>query len=162
MGKADFIGSRGESIAYTRLTEVCRRNDRPYFFPHYLGEKCPTFDFLVELVDAGERQLFFFVQVKATRKGYTKTHTPPRLKASVDAADVRRMSRYPAPTYVLGVDEIEEKAFVICVYGDMGGKVPTITTAHEIDCRTLRQLWDEVRDYWRDRKMRRKTSAFAN
>lgn len=67
MGPADFIGGRGEAIAYACLSRVCRRGDLPYFWPHYLGEKCETFDFLVELVDAGEKTPFFFVQVKGTR-----------------------------------------------------------------------------------------------
>ena len=56
MGEGDYIGSRGESIAYTRLTEVARRNRLPFFLPHFLGEKCPRFDFLVELVGVGERR----------------------------------------------------------------------------------------------------------
>jgi hypothetical protein len=162
MGKSDFIGSRGESIAFTRLTEVCRKNDLPYFLPHYLGEKCPTFDFLVELVGVGETRLYFFVQVKATRKGYSRKSNPARLKARVKASDVKRMTRYPAPTYVVGVDEKSERAFVIGVYGNMSDAIPDITTAHELNCVTLRHLWDEVRAFWRGRSMRRKTSAFTN
>src|SRR4051794_25785823 len=88
MGIADFIGGRGEAIAFARLSQVCREDDLPYFWPHYLGEKCETFDFLVELVDAGERTPFFFVQVKATRKEYTRTQLPPRLRAEVSEKDV--------------------------------------------------------------------------
>src|SRR5580704_5892615 len=103
MGPADFIGGRGEAIAYAHLSKVCREGDLPYFWPHYLGEKCQTFDFLVELVDAGEKTPFFFVQVKATRKGYTKRQQPPRLRVEIDDKDVRRMSTFPAPTYVVGV-----------------------------------------------------------
>ena len=47
------IDSAPEAIAYARLSEVCRKNELPYFFPHYLGEKCPLFDYLFDLVDAG-------------------------------------------------------------------------------------------------------------
>jgi hypothetical protein len=162
MGKADYIGSRGEAIAYTRLSEVCRRNDLPFFSPRHLGEKCPTFDFLVDLVDAGPRQLFFFAQVKATREGSTKTHKPPRLKVRIDADDVRRMCSSPAPTYVVGVDEVDERAYIIGIYGRMRDAIPSMTTAHELNCTTLRRLWDEVREYWRNRNMRRKRSSFTN
>ena len=37
-----------------------------------------------------------------------------------------------------------------------------ITTAHELNCVTLRLLWEEVREYWRNRRMRRKESSFTN
>src|SRR5438552_6763133 len=101
---ADFIGGRGEAIAFARLARVCRTDaDLPYFWPHYLGEKCETFDFLVELVDAGARTPFFFVQVKATRKEYTKGPSHPRLRVKVEEKDIRRMVAFPSPTYVVGV-----------------------------------------------------------
>src|SRR3954466_9107890 len=92
MGITDVIGGRGEAIAFARLARVWRTDvDLPYFWPHYLGEKCQSLDFLVELVDAGERTPFFFLQVKCTRKALTTTHTPPRLRVEVSERDVRRM-----------------------------------------------------------------------
>lgn len=162
MGKADFIGGRGEAIAHLRLSRVCRAGDLPYFWPHYLGEKCPTFDFLVELVDAGEKTPFFFVQVKSSRKPYTSSHTPPRLRVEVSDADVRRMTAFPAPTYVVGVHEADERAFVVSVHGDMRESIPSITTGHELTCDTLRLLWDEVREFWQARDMTRTASRFPN
>jgi hypothetical protein len=162
MGRTDFIGSRGEAIAYMRLSAACRKNDLPYFLPHYLGEKCQTFDFLVELVGAGRRTLFFFVQVKATRKKFTTTHSPPRLQVGVSGEDVRRMTGLPAPTYVIGVHEQEERAFVISVHGGMRESISSMTTAHELTAATLRRLWNEVRRYWRGRKTARGTSSFPN
>jgi hypothetical protein len=163
MGITDFIGGRGEAIAFTRLVRVCRTDaDLPFFWPHYLGEKCPTFDFLVELLDAGEKTPFFFVQVKATRKEYTKRHTPPRLRVEVSEEDVRRMVAYPAPTYVVGVQEDEERAFIVSVHGTMSEAIPSITTAHELTCATLRRLWDEVREFWQGRDMARSASSFMN
>ncbi len=162
MGITDLIGSRGEAIAYTRLTTICRDDDLPYFWPHCLGEKCPTFDFLVELVGAGEQTPFFFLQVKATRKRFTKTQTPPRLRVQVSDEDVRRMVAYPAPTYVIGVHEEQEQAFLISVHGDMRAGISSLTTAHELNCDTLRRLWDEVRAFWQGREMTRKASSFTN
>src|ERR1700688_4910202 len=104
MGITDFIGGGGAAIACARLTKrCCPETHQPYFWPHFLGEKCETFDFLVELVDAGERTPFFFVQVKATYKEFTRSLTPPRLRVEVSEKDVRRMVAYPAPTYVIGV-----------------------------------------------------------
>src|SRR2546421_5580879 len=111
MGINDYIGGRAEAIAIARLTRIWRTDaDLPYFWPHYLGEKCETFDFLVELVDAGDQTPFFFVQVKATRKEFTKSQTPPRLRIEIPEKDIRRMVTFPAPTYVIGVHEDEERA----------------------------------------------------
>ena len=44
----DLIGKRGEAIVSERLLDFCG-NPLPYFDPHPLGEKCPTFDYLVEV-----------------------------------------------------------------------------------------------------------------
>jgi hypothetical protein len=163
MGISDFIGGRGEAIAFARLARVCRTDaDLPYFWPHYLGEKYETFDLLVELVDAGEKTPFFFVQVRATRKEFTRTQTPPRLRIEVSEKDVRRMVAYPAPTYVVGVHEEEERAFLVSVHGTMAEAIPSITTAHELTCETLRRLWEEVREFWQGREMSRAASFFLN
>jgi hypothetical protein len=163
MGIADFIGGRGEAIAFMRLGRIWRTDaELPYFWPHYLGEKAQTFDFLVELVDAGERTPFFFVQVKSTRKDFTKTQQPPRLRVEVSEKDVRRMVAYPAPTYVIDVHEDQERAFIISVHGAMCEAIPSITTAHELNGATLRRLWEEGRDFWQGRDMSRSASLFLN
>jgi hypothetical protein len=135
--------------------------DQPYFWPRYLGEKGQLFDFLVELVGAGEKTPFFFVQVRSTRKDFTR-QVPPRLRVEVSQTEVRRMVAYPAPTYVVGVHEVQERAFAIAVHGAMGEAIASITTAHELDGETLRRLWQEVRDFWQGRDMTRPVSSFLN
>jgi hypothetical protein len=162
MGPADVIGRRGEWIALTQLSQCRPGTDTPYLFHYNLDGKHQTFDFLVELVDAGESTPFFFVQVKTTRKGYTATQTPRRLRVEVSEADVRRMTMFPAPTYVVGVHEIDGRAYVIAVHGDMRAAIPSISTRHELTCETLQRLWDEVRAYWASRDMTRTESAFSN
>jgi hypothetical protein len=98
MGLTGFIGGRGEALAFARLAQIWRSDaDRPYFWPRYLGEKGQLFDFLVELVDAGEQTPFFFVQVRSTRKDFTR-QTPPRLRVEVSQREVQRMVAYLAPT----------------------------------------------------------------
>jgi hypothetical protein len=159
----NFIGGRGEAIAFACLTRICRPDvDLPYFWPHFLGEKAETFDFLVELVDAGEITPIFFVQVEATRKAYTKTQVPARLPVQVSEKDMRRMLAYPAPTYVVAVHEDEERAFIISVHGTASDAIASITTAHEMTCETLRRLWDEVRNFWLSREVTRLSSSFSN
>jgi hypothetical protein len=74
----DDIGERGQAMFFVVMTELCGRNE-PYFRPRFLGDKFPTFDFLVELVD--HPGYFFFVQVKTTTKGFTID--PPKLQVQV-------------------------------------------------------------------------------
>jgi hypothetical protein len=102
------------------------------------------------------------VQVKTTRKDYTRTQSPPRLRVEISAEDIRQMVAFPAPTYVIGVHEPEERAFVISVREGMSEAIPSITTAHEQNGSTLLRLWEEVRGFWQSRDMRRMTSSFHN
>src|SRR5688572_18631339 len=99
MTARDLIGKRGEAIVTTRLMDFCG-NLRPFFDVHPLGQKCPTFDYLVELVNASDSVPYFLASVRSTRKGFTKRHR--RLIVQVDAEDIRRMVRCPFPTYLIG------------------------------------------------------------
>jgi hypothetical protein len=159
LSRKDHLGRRGENIAFVRLTEVCQANDLPYFVPYFLGDKWPLFDALVELVGTGNKTPFFFAQVKATRAGY---NAKGRLKVEVAKSDVLGIVLYPAPTYVIGIDERQERAYVVAVHGAMNRKISSLSTAHELNPTTLKQLWDEVRDYWKDKDMAQKTSRFTN
>src|SRR6516165_7704437 len=113
MATRDFIGKRGEAIVIARLMDFCGNPD-PYFDVHPLGEKCPTFDYLVELVNAGDSVPYFLAQVKSTRRGFRGKKR--RLLVQVHADDVRRMVRCPFP-YLIGVDEPNDRAYVVSVYG---------------------------------------------
>ena len=116
----------------------------------------------MELIDCGDKTPFFFVQVKSTRKEFTKTQTPPRLRVEVSQKDVRRMVAYPAPMYVVGVHEDEERAFIVSVHGTMSQAIGSITTEHELTNATLKRLWDEVREFWQRHEMAQPTSLFLN
>ena len=73
-----------------------------------------------------------------------------------------RMVAYPAPTYVVGVHEDEERAFLISIHGNMCESISSMTTAHELTAETLERLWREVQAFWHVRDMARLTSAFLN
>src|SRR5205085_2136667 len=73
-----------------------------------------------------ERTLFFFVQVKTTRKPLTKTDS--RLRVEMAGTDVRRASLVPAPTYLVGVDEQAEQAYVLALLDGMKHDLPSIPT----------------------------------
>ncbi len=163
MGFRDSIGSRGEAIAFKELARFCRVDlDLPYFVPHYLGEKCPRFDFLVELVHDDEIPLYFFVQVKATRRDYARAQMPYRLRVEISTEDVRQMVACPVPTYLIGVHDREERAFIIAIHGEMSESISSMTTAHELNADTLEKLWREVREFWRERDFTQTTSLFLN
>jgi hypothetical protein len=159
MASGDDIGGRGEAIFSVLITDFCGRS-RPYFRPHFLGEKFPTLDFQVELLGAGARPPYFFVQVKTTRQGYT-TKGPRRLKIKVSQRDVRRMAAYPAPTYVVGIDEVGVAGYIACVRAGMASAISGLPARHPLDAGNLKRLWVEVKDYWEQRDMTQKASVFS-
>jgi hypothetical protein len=159
MSERDLIGKRGEAIVCACLTDFGVRN-LPYFDPHPLGEKCPTFDYLVELVKAGDVPAYFLVQVKATRRGYSKRSAA--LKTAVTADDVRKMARCPIPAYLIGVDEPADKAFIVSVHQAQAQSISAIPTTFPLDEQNRKLLWHEVRGYWRGSRVGvRWTSVFA-
>lgn len=143
----DDIGERGQWILGLVMTEFCGRQE-PIFRPRFLGDKHPTFDYMIELVD--HPQYYFFVQVKATTQGYTKKDH--RLKVQVSQKDVDLMVACPAPSYVVGIDTEANKGFLLSV-NEPRGRVASLITDFQIDCAVLADLADEVRDYWSSRNM---------
>lgn len=161
MATGDDIGRRGEAIFHTQLTELCGRN-RPYFRAQYLGDKFPALDFFVELLDAGPRTPFFFVQVKSTRRGYTTGRGAARLKVRVSAREVRRMALYPAPTYVVGIDDRRRVGYILSIRSDMRGPIQTLPTDHLLTCANLGRLWEEVKNFWETCDMTMSKSVFTD
>lgn len=149
------IGERGQDLFKLLMTELCGR-DEPYFRPRFLGDKHPTFDYIVEVVDRPEH--FFFVQVKGTLLGYTKEEG--RLRVQVDQIDVDRMVACPAPTYVVGVDASAIGVGFLLSVNEPRGRVASLTTQHRIDCRVLERLRDEVVGFWASRNMTLSGSSF--
>ncbi len=155
----DYIGLRGENMCNNLLTKFCPGRELPFFKPIFLGEKFQTLDFMVELVGAGEITPFFFIQVKTTREGYTKRDR--RLKVKVSQEAMSRLRAYPAPTYVVGIGEVQEKGYIISANAGSSAVVSSLPTTFALDCSNLARLWQEVRDYWRQRDMDLKDSLFA-
>lgn len=155
----DYIGLRGENMCNNLLTKFCLGRELPFFKPIFLGEKFQTLDFMVELVGAGEITPFFFIQVKTTREGYTKRDR--RLKIKVSAEAMSRLRAYPAPTYVVGIDEVQEKGYIVSANAGSPAVVSSLPTTFALDCSNLERLWYEVRDYWRQRDMDMTNSVFT-
>jgi Domain of unknown function (DUF4365) len=158
MAARDDIGRRGEIIFCARVTNFCGR-DTPYFRTYFLGEKAQTLDFLVELVSAAGQTRFFFAQVKTTQKGYTKRGR--RLKVGMSGSDVGRFSRVPAPTYLVGIDEPRELAYILAVIEGMTDALPSLPTDFPLDGMNLPRLYDEVNQFWAGHDMARRSSVFS-
>jgi hypothetical protein len=71
------------------------------------------------------------------------------------------MGSYPAPTYLIGIDEKDEKAYVTAVLSAMETTISSMSVAHPLNGATLKTLWDEVREYWREKQMDRTSSVFV-
>jgi hypothetical protein len=151
----DDIGDRGQHLLFLLLTDLCGRGV-PYFRPRFLGEKFPTFDFIVEVVD--HPAYFFFVQVKATSQGYNKEAN--RLKVQLGQTDVDRMVACPAPTYLIGIDVNQFGVGYLLSINEPRANVVSLTTKFKIDCLVLKNLQDEVIEYWKSRDMVLKNSRF--
>ncbi len=155
---SDDIGDRGHWLFGLLITELGPTRNRPYFRPRFLGDKYPTFDYLVELV--GHEHYFFFAQVKATRLGYRTGRGAPRLRVNVSRGDVDRMVASPVPAYVVGVDESQRCGYVLSVNESRKG-IGGLSTKHRLDGGNLQRLWQEVFDFWSSRDMILKGSHFC-
>jgi hypothetical protein len=146
MTSRDLTGKWGEFITSERLLDFCG-NPLPCFDPHLLGEKFPTYDLLVELTGGIGSKPYFLAQIKSTRSGDRKGMTD--LKVQVQAKDVRAMLSRPIPTYLIGVDERAEIAYIVSIHGKITGGISSIPTAYPLNRDNLRILRDEARAYWR-------------
>lgn len=146
MDTREIIGERGESIFRVLITR--KHPVRGYLFEHprFLGEKKQAIDFFVELFHHESLTPFFFVQVKSTSEGYTqKEH---RLKIQVSATDMKRLTAYPVPTYIVGIDEPQEQGYVVSANGEYAGGISSLCTNYPLNSEILALLWDEVAAYW--------------
>ena len=100
----DQIGKRGESLFTAMITRPC--HNRMWFIDTFMGEKYPTIDFYVNLIDSTVERAFLYVQVRATNNGYSGNGATRKLNVKVTKRDIQRLKRIPGPTYVVGIDNI--------------------------------------------------------
>lgn len=158
---SDIAGLRGENIFLVRITDLDEERG-PLFRPQFLGDKFPFADYLV-LLEGSNTGQFFFVQVKSTREGYTRKEK--RLKIQVTHTDLRGLASFPAPTYIVGVDNITEDVFIESANGESTGGIASMSTAYPLDQINRRLLWDEVRAFWDQSvvsRMPKLNSVFSN
>ena len=150
------IGKRGESIFAT----IISRNiaTRGFLFdPTFLGDKFPTVDFHVGLLEYPHKG-FFYASVKTTTLGYYSGGD--RLKITIDKEEIAQLNRYILPVYIFGIDEVQEKGFFISANElDSSVNINGILTKYPVDSQNIGLLWKEVADYW---DYTRKTTKFVS
>lgn len=146
MASRDRIGNHGEFVFQALISRRCRK--RFYFHPIHMGEKHPTTDMVVELVNAPGILSVFYVQVKATSLGYTGTGNDERLRVEIGAEDIERLKRFPGPTYVAGIDIRIGRGYLAGIVSNRDGGIHGLPTHHPIDCQRIPRLWTEVEAYW--------------
>jgi hypothetical protein len=155
----DATGTRGEKIVELCLTDF-RTSKRPLFRLAFLGDKWPTIDFYAELRSVTRHTPYFLAQVKATTQHVSQTN----LSISSKKIDIARLLRIPGPTYIFGVHEPSKRVFVKSVHWGVPKQAITrIPVNNELTPDRLRDLYEEVRDFWRDSGEHYKpnTSVFA-
>lgn len=159
MRSKDDIGERGESIFRVRITQPCGTPPEPLFRWVFLGQKNATIDFLIELVGLTNRSAYCFVQVKTTIKKVKPN--AKTLKVGIKKRDIARMVGYPGPTYIVGVDEHSEIAYIISANKLTSKDLHSIPLSYPLDAVNLKKLWTEVNNYWTSRDLVLKNSAFS-
>jgi hypothetical protein len=159
---ANYIGDHAEWICMSALGRFYNRR-YPYFKPILLGQKYEAVGIYVQLLgSSGEfMPYYFFVQVKGTADADRYTKRARRLKVAVSANDIRKIKLFPAPTYIIGVDQPLEHCYIASANEDCPGHFPSIPTKFLLDSSNSSDLWTEVRDFWVSNRVRLKSSRFS-
>ena len=144
-GAHDLVGARGEASFSLLVTRQHPVHGFLFEVPRHLGEKKRGVDFFVELFSTGETTPYFLVQVKTTQAGYT---TGGRLRVSIGADEMRRLAGYPAPTYVVGIDEPHQRGYIVSANGESTVGFSGMCTDHPLTPEVLAELHREVEAYW--------------
>lgn len=136
------LGERGELIVHVRLAAF--HGAAPLFRSARLGDKWPVADFAVELID--RPGCFALVQAKSTRAG---ADARGRLPVTVGHGALAALTSAPVPTYIVGVDEPNEEAYIVAAHGPVEAGVSSVPTLHPLsDPGTRRSLRDDLMRFW--------------
>lgn len=141
----NVIGERGERIFYLAITDF-RSFSGPIFSASHLGEKWPTVDFYVELLKVRKSSPFFLAQVKTTAKPLRKNARV--LSINVEKKKCERLFRIPGPTYIFGIHEPTQKAYVLSIHSKPYKGIYRIPLKYELTPENLNLLYREVREFW--------------
>lgn len=155
----DAVGARGEAVFKSLVTREHPSRGFLFSLPLHLGEKREALDFFVELYTNGGAPAYCFVQVKTTRRGYTRNG---RLRVGVSARQMSRLAAYPGPTYVVGVDETAGSGYAVYVGRGAQAGASSLCTDFPLDVDGIERLWEDVREFWSRHPKPRFNSALAD
>jgi hypothetical protein len=141
----NMIGKRGE-ILFSFL--ISQPGERGVYCldPSFLGDKYPTIDFIVDLLNYPGKRSFFFASVKATQRGMDGEQ---RLRVQVSKQDLGRLQSFGVPVYLFGVDETGEQVYFLCANNlDATQDLRGMPTRHLLTAASVEKLWQEVGEFW--------------
>jgi hypothetical protein len=154
---SNVIGDRGEIIFELAITHY-QTFGYPLFKPAFLGEKWPVIDYYVQLSQVEDITPFFFVQIKSTYNDINdETQT---LGINLSKEQCENLFRMAAPTYVVGIHEPMQRAFIISVHTKPTQGIYQIPLKYELTPNNLQVLHQEVCDFWRNTLYKPLTSSF--
>lgn len=160
MNERDRIGKRGETVFAFLIGKRC--GGKFWFDSEFLGDKAETKDFTVSAINPGCGEATFFVQVKATAKGYRGKGAKRKLKVNVTKADVKKLKQVTGPAYVAGIDIEGEEGFLLAITKYTRNRtISGMPCTNPINCALITKLWIEVEAYWTNRNMVATSSFFS-
>ncbi len=151
----DIIGDRGEIIFELAVTHY-QTFGYPLFKPVFLGEKWPAIDYYVQLLRTEEITPFFFVQIKSTHNDINDE----TLSISLTKEQSGNLFKMTAPTYLVGIHEPTQRAFIRSVHTKPAQGIYKIPLKYELTPKNLKILHQEVYDFWKNTIYKPFTSAF--
>jgi hypothetical protein len=145
----DLVGARGEALFCVLLTAEHPTRGFLFDMPRHLGDKTRSVDYFVEVLNPADEASFCLVQVKTTRRGYSSEN---RLNVAISRADWTRLASYPAPAYVVGIDALDRRGYIVGVSGTAGAGFSSMSTEYPLTPDVLSVLRDEVEAYGRSLK----------
>ncbi|MEA5598478.1 DUF4365 domain-containing protein [Rivularia sp. UHCC 0363] len=144
---------------FVALMTEAHSDDGAIFNIRFLDDYLPHVDCVVELIGQKDYIPFCFVQLKSTKTGYTKKDN--RLKVKFSKESIDGLSLYPAPTYIVGIDEKEKTGYLVSANGEDLGSMASILTDFPINAPNRGFLWNEINDFWYRAKKIKFASKFV-
>ncbi|HEX8670811.1 MAG TPA: hypothetical protein VF710_02940 [Longimicrobium sp.] len=144
----DDIGHIAEVATENAFSTPVQDGQRVLFRTMPLGDKYPTFDFLVESLGPKDAPpSVFFVQVKGTTRA---TPASNRIPIAVGVHQFNRMVAAPVPTYLVGVDVNRRATYIVAAHRPRRARVSSITRAFPLGSEAVKlALYDEVAEFWK-------------
>ena len=66
----------------------------------------------------------------------------------VKKESVLGITSYPAPTYIVGIDEVQEVGYLVSANGENLTSLSSLSTNFPINKQNREILWNEVNNFW--------------